>query len=92
MAASALVPSGATAQRAGGEIGVSLTILPPSVLQSVSLADVRIDLERASTRTSPTTRGTPVVTPRLCGDRRGSPGDAVRVVRLRRESFVVSGT
>ena len=75
MAASALLPSGATAQRAGGEIDVSLTILPPSVLQSVMLADVRIDHDgRASMRAEPatTTPGTAVVMSRRSRDRRGS--------------------
>jgi hypothetical protein len=75
MAASALLPSRATAQRAGGEIGVSLTILPPSELQSVMLADVRIDHDgRTPIRTAPATaaRGTPVVMPRPSRDRRGS--------------------
>jgi len=75
MAASALLPSGATAQRASAEIGVSLAILPPSVLQSVALAGVRIgDDGRTSLRTAPatTTWGTPVVTSRLAGYRRDS--------------------
>ena len=127
MAASALLPSGATAQRADGAIGVAIMILPPSVLQSVVLSDVRIDQPTASRRTEPatTTRGRQVLMSRLSGDRRGSaatrrelvpscavgrsgcapyeiercvdfisdsPGDTVRVVRLRREYFVVAGT
>lgn len=125
MTASALLPSGATAQRVAGEISVSLTILPPSVLQSVALADVRIDRGKAPMRTSPTKRGAPIVISRLCRHRRGAtatrrelvpscvearagvatheierradvgsslPDDTVRVVRLRREFFVVPGT
>jgi len=70
MAASALLPSGAAAQRASAEIGVSLTILPPSVPQHVGIGDDG----RTSLRTAPatTTWGTPVVTSRLAGYRRDS--------------------
>jgi hypothetical protein len=84
--ASVALPSRATAQRTGEEIGVSLTILPPSTVQSAALAGARMDRDgRASIPATPatTTRSAHVLVTRPCSDRRGSvaPGHVLVLPR-----------
>jgi hypothetical protein len=75
MGAPALLPGSATAQRAGGEIAVSLTILPAGVGQPMALAGSRIDhVETASSpiAPAPTMRRPQVVAPTPSSDLRDS--------------------
>ena len=76
MAASALLPMSVAAQRAGGEIGVSLTILPPMVQPAV-FAGMRIERDGSAsmaTATPTTTRRAHVVTTQVSSDRRDPEG------------------
>jgi hypothetical protein len=80
---SVALPGRASAQRAGGEIGVSLTILPPSATQTAALAGRPSSTERSGVVLTRATRSTakpnaPLVVTRLSSEKGGSvpAGDA----------------